>query len=67
MKTCFGTADFWLLRIGIGRPNHDDIYRWVLSEFSAAETEVLPLALETCAGSENFLPEWAKKKAGTAP
>jgi PTH1 family peptidyl-tRNA hydrolase len=83
MKTCLGTADFWRLRIGIGRP--DDrapgqggppgsgrgITGWVLSDFSAAEEELLAPVLETCAGlliralrygPEAFLPEWGKKK-----
>ena len=70
MKACFSTADFWRLRLGIGRPSHDDISGWVLSDFSYAEIDTLRPALE--AGSdllirvlsgnpENLLPEWAKK------
>jgi PTH1 family peptidyl-tRNA hydrolase len=61
MKACFGTADFWRLRIGIGRP--DDrapgqggppgsgrgITDWVLSGFSAAEEEVLMPVLDKAA------------------
>jgi PTH1 family peptidyl-tRNA hydrolase len=53
MKACLGTADFWRLRFGIGRP--DDrlpgqggppgsgrgIVDWVLSDFNAAEDEAL--------------------------
>ncbi|MDR0623455.1 MAG: aminoacyl-tRNA hydrolase [Treponema sp.] len=84
MKACFGTADFWRLRIGIGRP--DDrapgqggppgsgrgVIDWVLSDFSAAESEILAPALEAGAGlllrvlllgPERLLPEWRKKKA----
>jgi PTH1 family peptidyl-tRNA hydrolase len=70
MKACFGSADFWRLRIGIGRPNHPDISAWVLSGFSAAETETLAPVLESGAalliralaeGPENLLPQWAKK------
>ncbi len=38
MKECFGTADFWRLRFGIGRPNHDDISGWVLSDFTSDES-----------------------------
>ena len=37
MKTCFGTADFFRLRFGIGRPNHDDIAGYVLGKFSEDE------------------------------
>jgi PTH1 family peptidyl-tRNA hydrolase len=57
IKDCFGTADFWRLRIGIGRPpgrlpgeggppgSGGDVYHWVLADFSAAESPVLD---ETC-------------------
>jgi PTH1 family peptidyl-tRNA hydrolase len=71
VKACFGTADFWRLRIGIGRPNHDDIYNWVLSDFSAAEEPLLNLSLEALGGAllralhegpDPLLPEWSKKK-----
>jgi PTH1 family peptidyl-tRNA hydrolase len=58
MKDSFGTADFWRLRIGIGRP--DDrlpgqggpqgsgrgIFDWVLSDFTSEEHAVLEPALE---------------------
>ena len=71
MKACFGSADFWRLRIGIGRPNHADIFSWVLSGFSGAEWETLAPVLDAGAallvrtlaeGPEKLLPEWAKKK-----
>jgi len=54
VKAAFGTADFWRLRIGIGRPggkksggqDHPDIADYVLSPFSQQEfallTETLP-------------------------
>ena len=41
MKERFGTADFKRLRFGIGRPGHDDISGWVLSDFSSDEREKL--------------------------
>jgi PTH1 family peptidyl-tRNA hydrolase len=55
MKACLGTADFWRLRFGIGRP--DDrlpgqggppgsgrgIVDWVLSDFNAGEDEALDM------------------------
>lgn len=37
MKTCFGTADFFRMRFGIGRPDHNDIAGYVLSRFSEDE------------------------------
>ncbi|MDR2759043.1 MAG: aminoacyl-tRNA hydrolase [Spirochaetaceae bacterium] len=71
MKARFGTADFWRLRIGIGRPGHDDISGWVLSDFSPPERTVLGPVLEAAAGvliqalvfgPQGLLPEWNKKK-----
>jgi PTH1 family peptidyl-tRNA hydrolase len=56
LKACLGTADFWRLRIGIGRPDSrqpgqggppgsgEGIVDWVLSPFGPAE---LPLLEET--------------------
>ena len=84
VKTCFGSADFWRLRIGIGRPDgripgkggnpensrEAGIAGWVLSDFTAAETEALApvfsiganlLVQALTAGPEHLLPEWAKK------
>ena len=40
-KANLGTADFWRLRFGIGRPTHPDIAGYVLSDFSKQEREVL--------------------------
>jgi PTH1 family peptidyl-tRNA hydrolase len=71
MKARFGTADFWRLRIGIGRPGHDDISGWVLSDFSPPERTILGPVLEAAAkaliralvfGPQGLLPEWSKKK-----
>ena len=62
MKACFGTADFWRLRIGIGRPDSrlpgeggpagsgEGIVDWVLSDFSAAEEETMNSILEAACG-----------------
>jgi len=64
MKACFGTADFWRIRIGIGRPDSrlpgeggpqgsgEGIVDWVLSDFNAGESEILDRVLE--AGAELF-------------
>jgi PTH1 family peptidyl-tRNA hydrolase len=71
MKANFGAADFWRLRIGIGRPDHDDISGWVLSDFDRAEWPLLDQVLDAAAtalvrllteGPEALLPEWNKKK-----
>jgi PTH1 family peptidyl-tRNA hydrolase len=71
MKARFGTADFWRLRIGIGRPDHGDIAGWVLSAFSAGERTLLDPVLEAAGdaliqvllrGPEALLPEWNKKR-----
>ena len=61
MKASLGNADFWRIRIGIGRPDNrlpgqggppgsgEGIVDWVLSDFSAAEKETLDIVLEKCA------------------
>ena len=62
MKACCGAADFWRLRIGIGRPDSRlpgeggpegsgrGVIDWVLSDFSGAERELLDPALDAGAG-----------------
>jgi len=57
MKACLGNADFWRIRIGIGRPDSrqpgqggppgsgEGIVDWVLSDFSDTEAEVLDTVL----------------------
>jgi PTH1 family peptidyl-tRNA hydrolase len=71
LKAAFGTADFWRLRIGIGRPDHDDISGWVLSDFEPQEEPVLEQVLAASAdllvrsllyGPDSLLPEWSKKR-----
>jgi len=60
MKDCLGNADFWRIRIGIGRPDREPgaggppgsgegIADWVLSDFSPAEEETLNKVLEIAA------------------
>ena len=58
MKQCFNSADFWRLRIGIGRPDSrlpgegghegsgEGIVDWVLTDFSGAELDELNPALD---------------------
>lgn len=65
MKACFGTADFWRLRVGVGRPGggrlpgeggslesskEAGIADWVLSDFTADESRGLAPVLS--AGAE---------------
>jgi len=58
MKSCFGNADCWRLRIGIGRPDArlpgeggpagsgEGVTDWVLTDFSKTEQELLYPALD---------------------
>jgi PTH1 family peptidyl-tRNA hydrolase len=75
MKASLGSADFWRIRIGIGRPaagqGGEGVVDWVLSNFNAGEKEILDKVLEAAAellmnvlagNPEELLPEWAKKK-----
>jgi len=71
IKRELGTADFWRLRLGIGRPSDNSpIDKWVLSDFDPAEKPVLESVLETGANllvrtlmeePETLLEEWKKK------
>jgi PTH1 family peptidyl-tRNA hydrolase len=63
MKANLGTADFWRLRIGIGRPGdrepgkggnperHGDIVGWVLSDFEEPELPALERVFAATAGA----------------
>ena len=71
MKSCFGNADCWRLRIGIGRPPEGIVYDWVLSDFSNTEQELLFPSLDAAANllmqtfscdPSTLLDEWKKKK-----
>jgi len=62
MNKNFGSADFWRLRLGIGRPDSrlpgeggpegsgDGIVDWVLSDFSKNERDILVPVLDAGAG-----------------
>lgn len=69
-KAVLGTADFWRLRFGIGRPNHDDIAGYVLSDFSSDEKiilqQIFPQSAELLekilsGDPDKLLSIWAKK------
>ncbi|MCR4939801.1 MAG: aminoacyl-tRNA hydrolase [Treponemataceae bacterium] len=69
-KEMLGTADFWRLRFGIGRPEHKDIAGYVLSDFTADEriilSQIFPQTAELLdkvfvKGPESQLDAWKKK------
>ncbi|MDR2897719.1 MAG: aminoacyl-tRNA hydrolase [Spirochaetaceae bacterium] len=70
-KEVLGTADFWRLRIGIGRPVHGDVAGYVLSDFTGDEqillSQIFPALSDLFArvlleGPQGYLKGWAKKK-----
>lgn len=70
MRDCFGTNDFWRLRIGIGRPSSGDIADYVLSSFTPEEkiilSQIFPNLMELYVnillkGPELYLKDWSKK------
>ena len=77
MKACFGTADFWRIRIGVGRPDSRlpgeggppgsgvGIVDWVLSDFSNEEKEILNRVLET--GAELLLSAFTEGPENLLP
>ena len=71
-KTVLGTADFWRLRFGIGKPANGNVADYVLGPFSEDEQIVLaqvfaqagPLLVKLLASRDprRLIPEWGKKK-----
>ncbi|MDR1867760.1 MAG: aminoacyl-tRNA hydrolase [Treponema sp.] len=70
LKTHLKTADFWRLRIGIGRPIQGTVHNWVLSSFTDEEKNVLVPVLTASTllisqileqEPEFLMPEWQKK------
>jgi peptidyl-tRNA hydrolase, PTH1 family len=51
MKERLGTPDFLRLRFGIGRPSHDDVAGYVLSDFTDGERELLACSVFPRAGT----------------
>lgn len=45
-KASLGTADFWRLRFGVGKPQNADVASWVLGSFSADEKIILSQVFE---------------------
>ena len=73
-KAVLGTADFWRLRFGIGRPENSSIgvADWVLSRFTDeqqelmqnvfSQTNLLLVKLLLSKNPENLIQTWGKKK-----
>ena len=71
-KAVLGTADFWRLRLGVGKCTKGSVADYVLGSFSQDEsiilsqvfamTAVLFAKLLTCKDPKNLIPEWGKKK-----
>jgi len=51
-----GTQDFARLRVGIGRPNGEDVIDWVLTRFDASELDIMQPA---CKRAAEALKLWA--------
>jgi peptidyl-tRNA hydrolase, PTH1 family len=69
-KACLGTADFWRLRFGIGRPDHNDVAGYVLCDFTSDEriclAQIFPQAEEffttlMVSDPKKLEAEWKKK------
>ena len=71
IKSVLGTADFWRLRIGVGKPANGDVANYVLGAFSQEEKLVLSKVFSsagdlfskvlTSSDANRLLPEWKKK------
>lgn len=72
IKASLGTADFWRLRFGVGKPASGDVAGYVLSPFSADEQITLQYVFQSakelfCAlilspSPDTLLKSWAKVK-----
>ena len=71
-KAVLGTADFWRLRFGVGRPANGNVADYVLGKFTSDEmislsqefavTNELFAKVLTSADPTRFIQEWGKKK-----
>ena len=72
LKASLGTADFWRLRFGVGKPSNGDVASYVLGSFTADEkitlsqifeqTQNLFASILLTKDAYRFIPEWGKKK-----
>lgn len=58
-----GTADFYRLRLGIGRPDRGSVSSWVLSKFPATQDTELSIVMEKANEALNFFLKEGFKKA----
>jgi len=59
LRRGLGSADFWRVRVGVGRPDSTDpeiVSAWVLGRFSEPDTDVRAL-IEAAAGEAERLVE----------
>lgn len=71
-KAVLNTSDFWRLRFGIGRPDHDDIAGYVLGHFTQdeqnrllnvfASADLLLVKALLSKDPAKLIQEWGKKK-----
>ena len=71
LKASLGSAGFWRLRLGVGKPDHPNIASYVLSPFAEEEMDALPavfaeaetlLSLALDGNPSALLKEWGKRK-----
>lgn len=70
-KANLGTADFWRLRFGVGKPQNGDVASWVLGSFSAdekillsqifAQSHILFSKILTSKDPSVLISNWGKK------
>ncbi len=71
-KSVLGTADFWRLRFGVGKPKDGNVAEYVLGSFSPDERIILSQVFAQAAvlfgkvltsrDPQRLVPEWGKKK-----
>ena len=72
LKASLGTADFWRLRFGVGKPANGDVANYVLGSFTPDEkitlsqifsqTHPLFTSVILSRDPQRLIPEWGKKK-----
>ncbi len=70
-KASLGTADFWRLRFGVGKPQNGEVASWVLGSFSQDEKIILSQVFEqshilfskilTSQNPSVLIKDWGKK------